>query len=431
MAKNDWNDINDPGLPFFIRERMRKEREAEKQREKDVIDWDDAVDKPVGSLKVDFLRWRHTDEKKFRETYDVCSHGDIIELKAEAQGIHKGERIRFEVEEFPADKNETFGKQLWSKSATADTDNTAVVKYTVDLSRVKDPSKLRFTASVRSKYADTKCPIKISDGGITDSVGLNGKNIPGDVIKVKKKLKELGYPVKDESEIISPEDIKAIRFFQALNKEIPHGLVTIDGKIDKGGKTEAALFGKDGKKYEPPNKGEVKSLEVAVEKKKDDAINGTDTDLKDKWQKVMDVWNEVSPYLPEGTTMASGYRTKNEQREQLYGKYFSFKKKISDKFGEKEWKKYCDLYKDTTVSESERNKNDLSMHSQICEAVSAREVALPGTSKHEKGNAIDTQSSVLEERCKSLLWYSIEFEELNHAKNITAESNNCVHFEFL
>jgi hypothetical protein len=162
MATNDWKDINDPGLPFFIRERMRKEREAEKQREKDVIDCDDALDKPVGPLKVDFLRWRHTDEKKFRESYDACSHGDIIELKAEAQGIHKGECIHFEVEELPSSPYETFGKIQWEKSAATDMDYTAVVKYTVDLSKVNDPSKLRFTASVRSKYAETKCPIKIA-----------------------------------------------------------------------------------------------------------------------------------------------------------------------------------------------------------------------------------------------------------------------------
>lgn len=160
-----WREINDPGVPFFIREAMKKEEEEEKRKEKEAQDWSmlaDQYSKPKPPVKVDFLRWRHIDETKFKTTYDTCSHGDEIELKAEAQGITKGEYIRFEIEEPPGTLS-NFARSIWTKTAPIDDENTAIVKWLVDLSGINDPSKLRFTASARSKYADTKQPIKIAE----------------------------------------------------------------------------------------------------------------------------------------------------------------------------------------------------------------------------------------------------------------------------
>jgi hypothetical protein len=262
---------------------------------------------------------------------------------------------------------------------------------------------------------------------LTDSVGLKGKNIPKDISKVKKRLKELGYPVKDESETLAPEDIKAIKFFQAQHKEIPHGIVTVDGKIDKGGKTEKTLFGASAKKYDPPKKTDIKPLEASIEKRKNDALNGTDETAKKAWANVMKAWNEVSPYLPDGARMESGYRSTESQRQQLQTKYKSFQQDISDKFGKDVWLKYTKLQQ-ATMTENEIKDADIEMHRQICEAVSSNEVALPGKSKHEFGKAADSQLADVTARIRALLWYSIEFN--GTIRNITRENNNCGHFEF-
>lgn len=206
--------------------------------------------------------------------------------------------------------------------------------------------------------------------------------------------------------------------------------VSVDGKIDKGGATEKCLWGTTAKKYVAIKKGAVKPLAPSIETKKNDAINGTDAYLKESWTKIMDAWNKVSPYLPETTRMESGLRTKAEQRSQLYEKYGGFSKNIGDMFGISEFASNRKKSRDTTINDSERNTLDKTMHSQICAAVSSREVALPGTSKHESGKAIDTQISSAEDRVRALLWYSVEFPSEILVHNITKESNSCVHFEF-
>jgi len=275
-----------------------------------------------------------------------------------------------------------------------------------------------------------KVPEEESSAKISDSVGAGGANKPEDVKLVKKRLKELGYPINNDSEILAQEDIKAINFFQALSKQIKMGLVSVDGRNDKGGKTEEALFGNNPVKYKSPVKGSEKLLEESIKNKKDNALAGTDESQKKAWENIMSVWKEVSPYLPEGTTMASGLRTKQEQREQLYNKYKTFQSEIEKNFGKNEYQKNINMSKYSTLSDDDKNNLDKTMYKQICQAKSSREVALPGTSKHEKGNAIDTQTSSIEQRVRCLLWYSIEFSEKNHVLNITAESNQCVHFEF-
>ncbi len=287
-----------------------------------------------------------------------------------------------------------------------------------------------FKASHRrgeKEISSEKLKMPQNNAGLKDSVGQGGKNLPDDVELVKKKLKALEYPVKDESETIAPEDIKAIKFFQAQHKEIPHGLVTIDGKIDKGGNTEKNLFGKSAKKYGPPKKTDIKPLEASIEKKKNDALNGTDDTAKKAWTNVIKAWNEVSPYLPDGTRMESGYRSTESQRQQLHDKYIAFKNKIIEKFNEDTWLKYSKI-KTATMTTEEIKQADIEMHRQICEAKSTHEVALPGKSKHEFGQAADSQLADVTTRIRALLWYSIEFN--GTIRNITREDNNCGHFEF-
>ena len=118
------------------------------------------------------------------------------------------------------------------------------------------------------------------------------------------------------------------------------------------------------------------------------------------------------------------------KEEILVDKYKYFKGKISKKYTIKEYQKNLKESQNNKLTLQEKRELDKTMHSQICSAVSANEVALPTKSKHEKGNAIDTQTSKMEDRACSLLWYSIEFSDKNHVLNITAEDNGCVHFEF-
>lgn len=145
--------------------------------------------KPKPPIKVDFLRWRHTDETKFKESYEFCSHGDEIELKAEAQGIENTGHVTFEIEEPPGPQY-NFANSIWTMSAQIDTDNTASAKWTVDLSKVNDPSKLRFTASARSKYAETKCPIKIKGDIYGFAEPVSGEITLQDAQEIALKISE-------------------------------------------------------------------------------------------------------------------------------------------------------------------------------------------------------------------------------------------------
>jgi LysM domain./D-alanyl-D-alanine carboxypeptidase. len=273
--------------------------------------------------------------------------------------------------------------------------------------------------NIHMKYGYRNC--------LSDSVGAGGKNIAGDVMLVYRKLKALEYPNTKDVNICDDKMIKGIKFFQALNKKIPHGLIKVDGKIDPGGETEKTLFGNNAKKYDPPKKTDVKPLEASIEKQKEDALSGANDKAKTSWENVMKVWKEISPYLPAGSCMESGYRSTESQRIQLYKKYNAFQDKISTKFGIDTWQKYYDLQQ-TKMTAEELKQSDIEMHRQICEAVSPNEVALPGKSKHELGQAADSQLADVNERIRALLWYSIEFN--GTIRNITREKNDCGHFEF-
>jgi hypothetical protein len=166
-------------------------------------------------------------------------------------------------------------------------------------------------------------------------------------------------------------------------------------------------------------------------------LKGQDKDLKEKWQKIEDVWKEVSPYLPDGTIMYSGYRSKEDQRDELYGR-----------FNEGDEKKYIELikpegkmtskevYNDCIAkikdrenqTDSELDKVDLRIHYAVKKI--SGEIALPGKSPHQSGKAIDTQISDTNRRLKALLWYWINFPDKKHVVRIFNEKNKCIHFEF-
>ncbi len=77
---------------------------------------------------------------------------------------------------------------------------------------------------------------------ITASVGVDGKNKSSDVIKVKARMKELGFTWLNDDGQVGPEFIRTIRLFQAIK----NGLDVVnniknDGRIDLNGDTHKWL----------------------------------------------------------------------------------------------------------------------------------------------------------------------------------------------
>jgi hypothetical protein len=202
---------------------------------------------------------------------------------------------------------------------------------------------------------------------LTDSVGENGKNNYEDVMLVQKRLRELGYPGKDEVGKCGPEIIKAIKFFQVFNCALKMDYYKFDGRIDPKGKTEKLLFSKQPEKYKEIEKTGEKGIKATVQESIKNAKSGTDETIKGYWIKIENVWKEVGPYLPVGSELTSG--------------------------GHKEG-------------------------------------ALPGKSLHQKGRAIDVGgTSGRLERIRALAYYLIKFENTAFVSAVNNETN-CVHFEF-
>ena len=65
---------------------------------------------------------------------------------------------------------------------------------------------------------------------IQASVGLHGDNKPDDVIVVKSRLLELGFPFVTADSVMGPLTIKSIRLFQAVK----NGLNDVDDQRNDG-----------------------------------------------------------------------------------------------------------------------------------------------------------------------------------------------------
>jgi hypothetical protein len=259
--------------------------------------------------------------------------------------------------------------------------------------------------------------------GITDSVGLKGKNIADDVKTVQQKLKDLGYPVKEASGNCDPETIKAIKFFQASINDVASKIKKYqaidfpDGLISKGGATEQKLFKENPSKYLSPTKKTSKPIAGDIKKK----IDSSTGDIKKLWDKIIETWDLVSPLLPADSNLTSGYRSASDQRSILQ-QWFNVKYKdsIIEEFSDSEWKTYKDM----------QGKNDAVADPKMCQMIkeaTGQLIAVPGRSAHEKGKAIDIGGSADIEQIKSLLWVHVENGIIT---KILPERNGCLHFEF-
>ena len=306
--------------------------------------------------------------------------------------------------------------------------------------KIKIPPDIHSPNGKVKKDGITYFKVKVAARTIFEgSVGNKGENKPESVKRVKQRLKDLGYPVSEVDEKCGDDTVKAIRLFQVNIKEswIIGQVFLPDGLIEKDQKTEKKLFADDAPKYEPIPKGKEKDYNKSTEEKKDTALKGQDKDLKDKWQKIEDVWKEVSPYLPDGTIMFSGYRSKEDQRDELYKRFNKGDRKKYVAYIKPEGKMTSeDVYNDCVIkiddrsnrTDSELDKVDLRIHTAVKK--NSGEIALPGESIHQSGKAIDTQISDVNKRLKALLWYWINFPDKKYVVRIFNEKNNCVHFEF-
>ncbi len=270
-----------------------------------------------------------------------------------------------------------------------------------------------------------KIPVAIPKE-ISDSVGVGGTNTSGDVKLVQTRLKELGYEVESCTGEIDDSTNKAIKMYQITTIDVSAKVSSFskiwipDGLISKGGNTEKKLFADDAKKYVAPTKGAVKPLQSDVTTKKSNATG----DAKIYWDRIESVWNTVSPYLPAGSKMTSGFRSPADQRAILHNWYNSkYKAKIIAKYNQAEWQKYKDM----------QGSNDAVADPKMCSMVKGATkqlIAVPGRSAHQRGKALDVGGQADVEQAKTLLWCHVNFESDGVVTKILPERNGCMHIEF-
>ena len=387
-------------------------------------------------------------------------HGDFIvryceilyeakPLVKEGDAVTQGQTIAHVGKMF---KNSMLHMEMYSKKATgpltikphvikeSDPDNIKFYRRRADL---VDPAPFLDKMALKgekpkeheaeSVEAETEHEAETVDGDeaasvseLSNSVGVGGKNISADVTAVQQRLKDLGYPVNNVTGKIDSDTIKSIRMFQATLIDVDHlvkkhkEVHLPDGLIDKGKATEKSLFDHGAKKYSPPAKGKVKP----VDKKPLDKKNAATGSLIETWKIILGRWETISPYLPDGSTMTSGYRTADDQREilQLWFNH-TYKEEIIEKYSQKEWDKY------KAMQGVDDAKADRAMVDMVIEAT-GQLIALPGNSPHQHGKAIDIGGPADAEQVKALLWCHAEFAEMKIVTKILPERNKCIHFEF-
>jgi len=279
---------------------------------------------------------------------------------------------------------------------------------------------------IKSRTAGMAAERETPANEIEDSVGVGGANKADDVLIVQRRLAELGYPVKDINGRCENDTITSIKMFQIALVDIVkyiRNYSTIplpDGLVSPGGSAHERLFHSDAPRYVPKQKGRVKQIQGAVRQKMSECPEHE----KKYWERIHAIWNEISPYLPEDSEMISGYRSTDSQRRLLHDFYNSkYKDSIIAQFGENEWKKYKNM----------QNVNDAAADPAMCMMIrkaTGQLIAVPGTSSHQKGRAIDIGGADDAEQVRSLLWCHVVFYEQKRVTKILPERNGCVHFEF-
>lgn len=225
---------------------------------------------------------------------------------------------------------------------------------------------------------------------IIRAVGLKAPNDKNDVTFIQRRLieiKKLKKPAPTGS--VDDATLEAIWDFQ------DHFMLTPDGVIS-------------------PNGRSVRFLNSWSEKTIGHGVNLSVGRLRE-------AWNLVNPLLPKYSYCSSGFRSADEQRRLLQGRFKTFKNEIVAKYGSQ---KYDDAAKDLL-------KNEKDVHAMVNGI--GQTIAMPGKSKHQSGKAIDLGGSSVHSEIKI---QQIEIVKLVARANpdqlsgfVIPERNGCVHFE--
>jgi hypothetical protein len=261
---------------------------------------------------------------------------------------------------------------------------------------------------------------------MTSSVGADGDNLRDDVILVQARLRELGYPVNttgvpDDATIYAIKMFQAARTASAVAPGQRGSLVGwIDGRIDAGGPSAAALFSSAAPRFKTIAPGAVKPVGSSPQA----AYNASTGEARAIWDRLMAVWARVSPYLVGDAYMSSGYRSEADQVRVIENFYTKpqdqggYREALIANHGEADWSTYVGLTDDASVEIKRQRVKAL-----------GQDVAAPGTSPHQSGRAIDIGGSQEAEQILALLRFAIEVDA-TLVSSLLYEKNTCVHIEF-
>jgi hypothetical protein len=249
------------------------------------------------------------------------------------------------------------------------------------------------------------------------SVGTGGTNQADDVTLVQDRLGQLGY-ASAATGSVDDATVRAIGQYQAAM--VAHGgslssnlVAKVDGLISKGGATEKSLFGSGPFKLTAIESGSVKP------NSKDKEAAGAVGEAKTFWDGILGVWAAVSPYLPDGSYLSSGYRSYADQ-VRVIEDFFTddYKAQIISAHGQAEWQALVGKTDAASVTTKLGWVRDC-----------GQDVAAPGTSPHQSGHAIDVGGPDDNGQIHALLRYHVDLDKAKVTK-IIHEKNGCVHFEF-
>jgi hypothetical protein len=194
----------------------------------------------------------------------------------------------------------------------------------------------------------------------------------------------------------------------------------IDGRIDAGGPSAAALFSSAAPRFKTIAPGAVKPVGSSPQA----AYDASTGEARAIWDRLMAVWARVSPYLVGDAYMSSGYRSEADQVRVIENFYTKpqdqggYREALIANHGEADWSTYVGLTDDASVEIKRQRVKAL-----------GQDVAAPGTSPHQSGRAIDIGGSQEAEQILALLRFAIEVDA-TLVSSLLYEKNTCVHIEF-
>lgn len=222
---------------------------------------------------------------------------------------------------------------------------------------------------------------------LSQAVGRNAPNLPGDVLAIHRVLMEIAkIPCYASNGRMDNEIVKGIESVQS------HFMVRPDGVVSPVGSTRTYLM----RWSEKPVSRDVQ-------------LPGP----------LKEAWDWVNPLLPDGSYCSSGYRSAEDQRRILHKFYkVRYRTEIIAKYGQAAYDK---AEADLVAHESQV----LAMVRGVGQAIAA-----PGRSKHQQGKAVDIggPDAIDDEQVDVVRLVARAHPALFNGV-VLKERNGCVHFE--